>query len=184
MKNQVVAERYARALYELAAEQKIEEKLLNELRETSKAFEAAKEDFDSLISPTVSTEDRRKVISAMFSEKSTSDLFRSFIQLLVSKDRLGLFQDITVAYQHQSDQQHGVTRGVVRSPAPLKPEERTRLEEIVSRVTNKKAILEYKQSPELIGGMLAQVGSYTFDDSLDTQLRLLYENLKGTKSLH
>lgn len=184
MKNQVVAERYARALYSLAAEQKIEEKVLNELRETSRGFEDSKEEFEHLISPTVSTEDRKKVVAALFNERSTSELFRSFIQLLVAKDRLGLFHEITTAYQQQSDQQHGVTRGIVRSPAPLKPEERTRLEEIVSTVTKKKAILEYKQSPELIGGMLAQVGSYTFDDSLDTQLRLMYENLKGTKSLH
>jgi F-type H+-transporting ATPase subunit delta len=177
MKNAVVANRYAKALYSLASEQKIEEKVLNELRETAKGFENSPEEFAQLISPTLSVDDRNKIVTSLFDGKTQTDLFKSFVQLLVSKDRLGLFQDIMEAYQTQSDLQHGVTRGVVRSPAALKPEERTRLEEIVSKVTNKKAILEYKQSPELIGGLLAKVGSYTFDDSLDTQLRLMYENL-------
>jgi len=175
VKNAIVAARYAKALYDLASEQKIEEKVLNELRATAKGFEASREDFESLISPTVSVEDRRKIVTTVLG-KNHSELFTSFVLLLVSKNRLGLFFDIVDAYQNQSDLLHGVTRGVVKSPSPLGPEDRSRLEETVSRV-KKKAILEYKQSPELIGGLLARVGSYTFDDSLDTQLRLLYENL-------
>ncbi len=177
MKNAVVANRYAKALYSLASEQKQEEKILNELRETANAFISSAEEYEQLVSPTLRLEDRKKIVTAMFAGAGHSELFRSFVQLLVSKNRLNLFKEICEAYQNQSDLLHGVTRGMVHSPAPLRPEERTRLEQIVSRVTKKKAILEYKQSPELIGGLLANVGSFTFDDTLDTQLRLLYENL-------
>ena len=182
MKHAVVAGRYAKALYSLASEQKIEERVLNELRETATAFTESPQEFETLVSPTLRHEDRKKIVTALFDAKSYTELFRSFVQLLVSKNRLNLFGEIVEAYQQQSDLLHGVSRGTVRSPAPMKPEERIRLEEIVSRVTKKKAILEYKQSPELIGGMLAHVGSYTFDDSLDTQLRLMYENLNRTSN--
>lgn len=180
MKHAVVAGRYAKALYSLASEQKVEEKVLNELRETASAFVGAPQEYEQLVSPTMRLEDRKKIVAAMFDAKTYSETFRSFVQLLVSKNRLNLLVEIATAYQQQSDILHGVTRGTVRSPAALGPDERTRLEEIVSKVTKKKAILEYKKSPELIGGLLAQVGSYTFDDSLDSQLRLLHENLNRT----
>jgi F-type H+-transporting ATPase subunit delta len=60
----------------------------------------------------------------------------------------------------------------------LGPEQRQLLETRISKVTGKKVILEYKTDESLLGGLVAEVGSLTFDDSLDTQLKLLNEELK------
>jgi F-type H+-transporting ATPase subunit delta len=172
-----VATRYAKALYDLASEQKLEEKVLNELREMSRAFQVSPEEFSALTAPTLRASDRSAIVEKLLESRGYSDLFKNFLHLLMVKGRLEIFCEVTEAYQAESDLKHGVVRGTVKSPHPLGPEQRARLEETVSRVTNKKTILEYKEAPELIGGLVAQVGSYTFDDSLDTQLRLLYENL-------
>jgi F-type H+-transporting ATPase subunit delta len=48
----------------------------------------------------------------------------------------------------------------------------------VAQVTGKKVILEYKEDASLLGGLIAEVGSLTFDDSLETQLRTMNEELK------
>ncbi|MEQ1876542.1 MAG: F0F1 ATP synthase subunit delta, partial [Bdellovibrionia bacterium] len=66
MKHPVVAARYAKALYSLASEQKAEEKLLNELRETATAFASSPEEYEQLVSPTFRHEDRKKIVTAMF----------------------------------------------------------------------------------------------------------------------
>ena len=55
--------------------------------------------------------------------------------------------------------------------------DRKRIEETVSAVTKKKVILNFTVDPKLLGGMTAQVGGWTFDDSLETHLTRLSEDL-------
>ncbi len=95
-----------------------------------------------------------------------SDVLKNFTLLLARKQRLPIFNDVVTAYQQFSDESHGVTRGQVRSAAALGPDDRKRIEDIVSKATKKKVILTYKEDPSLLGGLVAEVGSYTFDDSL------------------
>jgi F-type H+-transporting ATPase subunit delta len=42
---------------------------------------------------------------------------------------------------------------------------------------NKKIILTYKEDPTLLGGVVAQVGGWTFDDSIETHLIKMNEEL-------
>jgi uncharacterized protein YbcI len=52
------------------------------------------------------------------------------------------------------------------------------IKEKLEKLTGKKVVLEYHEDKSLIGGLVAQVGSFSFDDSLETQLRLMREDLK------
>jgi F-type H+-transporting ATPase subunit delta len=81
------------------------------------------------------------------------------------------------AFETISDEDHGVTRGNVRSAATLSPESRQQIEDTVTKVTKKKVILNFTEDPKLLGGMVAQVGGWTFDDSLETHLTRMSEDL-------
>ena len=111
-------------------------------------------------------------------KSAASEGVKSLLILLAKKNRFSEWKNVVNAFQAKTDEAHGVVRGVVRSASPLVPENRQKLEARVAQVTGKKVILEYKQDPTLLGGMVAEVGSLTFDDSLETQLRLLNEDLK------
>ena len=102
--------------------------------------------------------------------------------LLAEKRRFGLLEGIVNAFQTVVDGSRGIERGDVHSAATLFPEERTKLESTISRYTDKKAVLEYHENKNLLGGLVAQVGSYTFDDSLETQLRLIKDAFKKEES--
>lgn len=102
---------------------------------------------------------------------------KNFVFLLARKQRLGIFNDVVTAYQALADEKHGVVRGTVRSTTVLAPDERKRIEQTVNRVTKKNSILTYKEDPLLLGGLVAEVGSYTFDDSLASHLRRMNEQL-------
>src|SRR4029077_20300117 len=93
------------------------------------------------------------------------------------KNRLGIFSEIVTAFEHITDEAHGVTRGTVRSATVLAPEERKRIETLVGRATKKQVILTYKEDPSLLGGLVAEVGSFTFDDSLHAHLKRINEQL-------
>ncbi|MFZ4405339.1 MAG: F0F1 ATP synthase subunit delta, partial [Pseudobdellovibrionaceae bacterium] len=49
---------------------------------------------------------------------------------------------------------------------------------ILSKKLNKKIILTSQKDPSLLGGLVAQVGGWTFDDSLKAHLSKLEEILK------
>jgi F-type H+-transporting ATPase subunit delta len=66
--------------------------------------------------------------------------------------------------------------------ARLAQESRTKIEDIVTKVTRKKVILSFVEDAKLIGGTVAQVGGWTFDDSLESHLRRLNEDLNRRMS--
>jgi len=172
------ASRYAKALHQVSVENNSGPKVLDALRALGKAVQSLGHEFYEISSPVVPQPEKQKVFVEGLKGQNLPDEVLNLVGLLVEKKRLTLLPEIVAAYQDYSDELNQVSRGTVESTTSLGPDERTRIEELISKVTKKKAILEYKLTPELIGGLIARVGGYTFDDSLDTQLTLLSEHLK------
>jgi F-type H+-transporting ATPase subunit delta len=173
-----LAQRYAGAIYMLAAEKKSEENFFAELRALGEVFEKNREITAQLSSGVVDSNDAEKIFSAALEDQKISSEVRDFVLLLAKKNRLTIFLQIIKAYQARLDESNGVTRGAVKSAHVLSPKERQQLEELVGRATKKRVILSYSEDPSLIGGSIARVGGLTFDDTLLTHLGRIKEELK------
>lgn len=182
MKNMNLASRYARALYSLAAESRQQDEVFSQMRVFAEAFQADAEIENFLNTPMVQPALKIKAVEALLGKMNVVESLKDFLLLLAKKGRLPLFPAIVTSYQQISDETHGVTRGQVRSAAVLGPEARKRIEELVSKATKKQVILTYKEDPSLLGGLVAQVGSFTFDDSLLSHLSRINEQL--TRSMN
>jgi F-type H+-transporting ATPase subunit delta len=172
------ARRYTRALYSIAKATGQQARVFSELRVlTEQVFheESIQEYFSS---PIVPPEQKKMLIQNATKEKGLSTEVINLLYLLAEKSRFSLFGQISRAFQELIDADHGVTRGVVRSASVLKPEARKRIEDVVTKVTGKQVILQYTEDKVLIGGLIAQVGGWTFDDSLQSHLRRMNEELK------
>lgn len=177
MKTSELALRYAKALYALAAENKQQDMVFTQLRALSEVTFGDEQIHRFLASPLIRPSDKEAVFEQALKVADVSDSVKKFLLVLAKKNRLAFFDQILTAYQTIADEDHGMVRGEVRSAAVLAPEERQRIEEIVSRVTNKQALLTYKEDPQILGGLIAEVGSYTFDDSIQSHLRRMKEQL-------
>ena len=177
MKNRQLASRYAKALFFLANESGKSESVLAELRGLEEAFAKEPAIQEYFATPLVRPEQREEALLKAVASKVSSEI-RDFLLLLATRNRLSLFSEIVQAYEQQNDAAHGVTRGTVESAIALRPEERKGLEATVKKVIKKEVILSYKTNPKIIGGLLAKVGSYTFDDSIQSHLRRMNEDLK------
>ncbi|NJL23951.1 MAG: ATP synthase F1 subunit delta [Calothrix sp. SM1_5_4] len=169
-------------MYGLAKEKGEDDTVFEQMRAMDQAFRADEAIVEFMESPLYRPTDKVKAIEALLSKVQVTETLKSFLLLLTKKNRLPLFSEVVVAYQMIADEAHGVTRGTVRSAAVLAPEERKRIEELVSRATKKQVILTYKEDPALLGGLVAEVGSFTFDDSLISHLKRINEQL--TRSVH
>jgi F-type H+-transporting ATPase subunit delta len=182
MRNTILAQRYAKALFGLAKDAGEQENVFNQMRAMNEAFTADEQIQNFLTTPMIRPGDKVKAIEGMLASLKISDILKNFVLLLARKRRLGIFAEVVGAYQLISDESHGVTRGQVRSAAVLGPDDRKRIEELVSKATSKKVILTYKEDPTLLGGLVAEVGSFTFDDSLLSHLSRINEQL--TRSMN
>ncbi len=182
MRNQEVSQRYAKALYSEALEKGRVETVLNEIRNINEAISKEEDVKFFFCSPVVKAEEQVKVLQALFQKKTATEEVQGVMILLVKKRRMKFLPQIVSAYQAVVDNSQGVARGQVYSATTLFAEDRLRLETTISRYTGKKAVLEYHEDKSLLGGMVAQVGSFTFDDSLETQLRIMKESLKQRRA--
>ncbi len=182
MKNTILATRYARALYNLAKEANAQEEIFAQMRVVEDAFDLEKEITEFIHSPVIRPSDKEKAVAALTAKVKLHDVLKNFLLVLARKNRLPIFSDVIGAFQTIADESHGVTRGVVRSATALAPDERKRIEQLVSKATKKQVILTYKEDPSLVGGLVAEVGSFTFDDSLQSHLMRINEQL--TRSAH
>jgi len=176
MKNSEIARRYVRAVIELVPDIEKQENLLNELRAIEHIF-CEKEIAAFIASPVNQSSEKEVALKSALGGQGLSEEALNLILLLAHKGRLGLYSYVVQAYQSEMDRLHGCVRGVVKSAATLDEGQRKSVERNVGMFLKKQVILNYEMDPSLMGGLIAQVGSHTFDDSLKSHLRRLKENL-------
>jgi F-type H+-transporting ATPase subunit delta len=165
-------------MYELSVDHRSQEKVFSELRTLDQAFSSDQSILNFMSSPVVGEDARKAVITKAIDGKGFSKETVDFVMLLARRNRLSIFKDIVHEFEAEIDAANGVCRGVVRSATTLAPAERQRIEQTVEKVLKKKVIMTYHEDRSVIGGLIAQVGSYTFDDTISSHLQRMNEELK------
>ncbi len=178
MNSNKLAKRYAKAIFGIAVDNKTQDRVLADLRALNTAFSADTTVQEFFASPMISVAQKSEAIKKAVGGKDVSPEVNQFLMLLAEKGRLGIFSEAVEAFQDEIDASNNLCRGSVRSTTALAPSERTQIEKTVEGVLKKKVIMTYKVDPSVIGGLVAQVGSHTFDDSLSSHLRRMSEELK------
>lgn len=170
-----VSRRYAKALYELVSKNKPEE-VLKQLRKVQEIFSNEKLK-DVVVSPVLSRKEKAAIAHQVTASLNLVTEVEGLINLLAEKDRLNIFAEVVQAFENINDEKNKVSRGIVKSAITLTASEKEEIEDAISKFTGYQLLLEYKEDPSLIGGLIAQVGSYTFDGTLNTQLMKLKEEI-------
>jgi F-type H+-transporting ATPase subunit delta len=170
--------RYAKALYELALDNRRTEKVLNDLRVLVEALEADASIQGFISNPQTSPIEVETVFRNTLQGLSVAPELRDAVLLMARRRRLAILRSVLEAFEAECDSANGVTRGSVRSATELSSAERTRIEQTVEKALKKKVILTYRIDPTVLGGLVAQVGSHNFDDTISSHLRRMNEDLK------
>jgi F-type H+-transporting ATPase subunit delta len=171
------ARRYAKALFQLAAEAGQVPAVRAEL-DALAALLAERPDLgDVLLQPLHPAAQRRAVLRAVAERLQAGALLQSFYQVLIDHRRLVDFDAIRAEFARLADEQAGRRRARVRAAGPLSEAQRDRLRRALAARLGHEVELEVEVQPELLGGLVAQVGDLVFDGSLRTQLRQLRESL-------
>ncbi len=168
--------RYANALYDLSGHQ--QELILSELRSLEEVLTKNKEVQSFFASPLVRDSKKEAFLKSSLKDKSFSKTTYSFVLTLAQKGRVNLLPEVIDRFQARSDKDHGLVRGEVRSVKDLTSEEKQKIEKALSKTIGKKIILNYVKDPNIMGGLVAKVGSYTLDDTIASHLKKLNDDLQ------
>jgi F-type H+-transporting ATPase subunit delta len=167
-----VARLYARAMLTVAAEQGVAESFSEELADVV-TLAARDQDFDRfLTSPVLDADSRRESIEKTLRGRA-SDLLVDSLQVINSKGRLALLEQIFVAFEKEHRTLLGQVEVKVSTAVALSDSQREQIRARTSVYTGKEAFLVEEVDPDLLGGLVVQVGGEKADMSVRRDLELL-----------
>jgi F-type H+-transporting ATPase subunit delta len=180
VKGRGAARPYARALHDLARERGEVEGVLRELEAVAATLAEAPELREVLARPWVPTAAKRNLAVEIAQRLGVSALTRDFLALVARHGRAHQIAAIVEAYRSLVDEALGRARARVRTAVPLTEDERGQIRARLARALGVRDVLvEEIVDAALLGGFVAEVGSYLVDASLDGQLARLRERLAG-----
>ncbi len=179
MTNLTLSRRYAKALLAIGQEDGKYEEYGQELADFAQALEQNADFFEALTNPIYPARVRREVLVAVLSRSGYFEAVKNFLLLLQDKDRMLQLSSIHNIYAELVDDLRGILRAKVTSAAPLSLEAGSRVREALEKMTGQTVLIDLKDDPDLIGGLVARVGDLVLDGSVRTQLESLKDSLKG-----
>lgn len=132
---------------------------------------------NALTSPSVSLARKRAVISRLAEMQGASRVVRNFFLVLSDHRRLDALSEVALAFEAIVDERLGFARASIQSADTLRPEQQDALLRTIAELTGKRVHPTYEVNPELVGGVVVNVGSKVYDGSVRGQLAQLARRL-------
>ncbi len=166
MSSSAVADRYARALLELAAESNQVASVVQQLGRVVEVYACSAELRDVLGDPILDEGKRARVIDAIGQRLGLSELVQNALRVLVERRRVGALAEIAERLSQLADEQAGIIQATVASAKPLTDAQFEAIRHELERLTGCKVAVERQQDPSLLAGVVARVGDHVIDASL------------------
>ncbi|MEN6412124.1 MAG: F0F1 ATP synthase subunit delta [Veillonellales bacterium] len=173
-----LAQKYAQAVYELAAENNLLEQVETELQMVGETIEDNPDLAIFLYHPQVLAAAKKETVSRIFKQE-LSEMVHTFLLLLIDKRREAILPAIVREYCNLSNAARNIAEAEVTTAKPLSDAEHAALADKLSAVTGKNMVLKTSIDPRLLGGVIVKMGDKLIDGSVVRQLEMLKTTLLG-----
>lgn len=181
MKNDILARRYAKALFVVGKEENALDDFAETLQGFAELYATTPEVIDGLTNRIYPADVRIKVMQEIVKASGVSSIMSNFLNLLAEKNRSNVLPEITKSFQTMVDEERNICQGTVVSATELSPALQAKTKETLEKITGKQVVLKAEIDPSIIGGIVAKVGDLVMDGSIKTQLEGLKESIKGSE---
>ncbi len=177
MSNSAISIRYAKALLNIASEEKQVERYAEELAGISEVL--AQDDLLRLLldSPTFPLKKKTAIMHDIADLLELSGGMCNFLDLLLEKGRIVYLPQIDLNYRKFADELSGVVRAKIKSANKLTKKRADEIQKGLEKQTGKQVVLSVEIDKSLIGGLQAEMGGKLFDGSVKTQLKRIADTL-------
>ena len=172
-----LSRRYAKAIFQLAAENRNEERISGEMQRFSQALTSSPLGA-VLINPAYELTKRKRVLDEVAKSLQISPLVRRFLFLLLERRRLDSLPAIVAHYGKLLNEQRGRVDARALSAAPLDTGALDKVRTQLKQISGKEVILQSETAPELIAGLIVEIEGTTYDGSVRAHLEALRDMIE------
>jgi F-type H+-transporting ATPase subunit delta len=178
-----LARRYARALLGLATSPSQRDKFARDLTSLAdlarQRDEAGRPMLSVLSADRFALSDRKKLVGVLAQRVGADPVVVKFLEIVLDRGRMNGLLEIARAYQRMADDVAGRVQAPITSAQPLSPDELSKIKSALEKATGKQVVTSTTVDPEIIGGVVAKVGSYVIDGSVRASLEQLRATLRS-----
>jgi len=180
MVNLVLPSKYAEALFEIAKDAGITEKVREEIIVISKVFDANKKLKAIMNHPGISREEKKNMIRQIFGEQISKTTV-NFMLFLIDKKRERLFEAICDVFVEKVEEEMGVRKITIETAYKLEPAEKDRLVRQLESAMKKKLKVDARVNAGMLGGIIIRERMKLIDASVIQFLNTLKSRLHNVK---
>ncbi len=173
-----IAERYARAIFELAKEDGALDQIASDAETLLRALEESSDFRDLVHSPVYSRDAQQRAIGALAEKMGLHGVMANALRLMASKRRLFVLRALARQVRETIARERGEITAEVASPKELSDEQRGRLADALKAAFGRDVNIELSVDESLIGGLVVKVGSKMIDTSIRAKLDSLKNSMR------
>jgi F-type H+-transporting ATPase subunit delta len=171
----VVDRVYANALFEAARDQGKLETVREQLQQVVEAEAQVPELRELLRNPQLDPRARAAAIEDVLGD--AEELLRNFLLVLADKGRTGQLEEIARELERLIARHEGIVHAELTTAVELSDDDARKLLDQIEQASGRKVEAKRSVDPDLIGGIVLQVGSYRLDASVRGRLERLRRQL-------
>ena len=175
----LVSDRYASALYELAAEKKLVDSVLNDLSNLKNIMKDNKELSLVVKSPLISSSDKQNIFETLLEKINANELTNTFIKVIEKNKRFSNLASIITQFININSQKRGDVIADITSADELNDDQKNNITNQLKSILGDKLSLSFDVDKNIMGGLIVKVGSKMIDTSLANKINKLKIAMKG-----
>ena len=175
----LISDRYASALYDLASEKKLVDVVLDDLLFIQSTIKNNKDLKLVIKSPLIKSNDKLEILQNILKSKKPNELSSTFLKVISKNKRFQKTLDIISQFKNINAQKRGDVLADITSAEKLSNEQQDNIKEQLRTILGDKLSLSYKVDDQIIGGLIIKVGSKMIDTSLSNKINKLKIAMKG-----
>ena len=172
-----IARMYGGSLYDLAAEEGLETRILDELDEAAKLIRDDPEYLRLLSTPSIPKKERCALLDKAF--EGAHPYLVNFLKLLCEENLIGELPGVLRAYRDRYNEDNGILEVTAVSAVALAAPAREKLLAKLQKMTGKNVVLTETVDPSVLGGLRLDMGGKRLDGTVQRHLERLREEIDG-----
>ena len=175
----LVSDRYAADLYDLDAEKKLVDPVLEDLSNLKNMLKDNKELSLVIKSPLITSIDKLNIFESLLKKINANELTSTFLKVIEKNKRFSNLASIITQFMNINSQKRGDVLADITSADELNDDQKNNITNQLKSILGDKLSLSFDVDKNIMGGLIVKVGSKMIDTSLANKINKLKIAMKG-----
>jgi len=177
----LIADRYASALYDLSSEGKYVDEVLSDLQKLEEYINKNKDLKILINSPLIASNEKLLILERLSLNHFFNVLTLTFLKVISNNKRFSSLPFIITRFMNINAEKRGEIFADITSADDLSNEQKSGIKNQLRLILGEKLSLNYIVDKNIIGGLIVKVGSKMIDSSLASKINKLKIKMKGAQ---